>query len=249
MEEGGRRRGGEGYWRGADSCDRWSCEYLRGKLHDPGFLVRIRGQQPQHYVTTPEEYAVQRYEGASTLFGQHELAAYINLTVSNAAYLTSDSISSPDPGPSPPDNRDDALSFIPPVVQDNPPAGQAFGQCIKQPESGSVGSVVRATFVGANPRNDLRLEGTFAAVEKRGDDGTWRQVRSDADWFLTYTWTRKDFLTGTSEVVLEWDSGEDGEGGGVVEKGEYRFRYYGDSRNLIGVVRAFSGVSDAFTLE
>lgn len=23
-----------------------------------------------HYITTPEEYAVQRYEGASTLFGQ-----------------------------------------------------------------------------------------------------------------------------------------------------------------------------------
>lgn len=31
-----------------------------------------------HYVTTPEEYAVQRYEGASTIYGQCEcLTTYI----------------------------------------------------------------------------------------------------------------------------------------------------------------------------
>ena len=169
--------------------------------------------------------------------------------MSNAAYLAPDSTSSPDPGPSPPDNRKDALSFILGVVQDHPPAGHAFGQCTSQPEPGPLGSVVRATFVGANPRNDLRLEQTFAAVEKRADDGTWRQVRSDADWFLTYSWERKNWLTGTSEVVLEWDSAEDGQGGGAVEKGEYRFRYYGDARNLVGGVKAFAGVSDAFKLE
>lgn len=30
-----------------------------------------------HYVTTPEEYSVQRYEGASTIFGQWTLNAYM----------------------------------------------------------------------------------------------------------------------------------------------------------------------------
>ena len=30
-----------------------------------------------HYVTTPEEYAMQRYEGASTIFGQWTLDSYI----------------------------------------------------------------------------------------------------------------------------------------------------------------------------
>lgn len=29
------------------------------------------------YITTPEEYATQHYEGASTLFGPHTLEAYI----------------------------------------------------------------------------------------------------------------------------------------------------------------------------
>ena len=31
------------------------------------------------YVTTFEEYAVQRYEGASTIFGPHTLDAYIQV--------------------------------------------------------------------------------------------------------------------------------------------------------------------------
>lgn len=86
-------------------------------------------------------------------------------------------------------------------------------------------------------------------MEKKGSDGVWERVRSDADWFLTYTWTRKDWLLGSSEVVLEWDTAEDGEAGGVVEKGEYRFRYYGDAKSLVGGVKAFSGVSDGFRLE
>ena len=30
-----------------------------------------------HYVATPEEYTVQRYEGASTIFGQWTLNAYM----------------------------------------------------------------------------------------------------------------------------------------------------------------------------
>ena len=29
-----------------------------------------------HYITTPEEYTAQRYEGASTIFGPHTFQAY-----------------------------------------------------------------------------------------------------------------------------------------------------------------------------
>ncbi|SPO04906.1 probable neutral ceramidase precursor [Cephalotrichum gorgonifer] len=209
---------------------------------EPVVMIGGPANSYAHYVVTPEEYGVQRYEGASTLYGQHTLAAYMNLTVSNAAYLAPDSTSSPPPGPQPPDNRDKAFSFITGVVQDNPPIGRSFGQCIEQPKASSaIGSVVRAKFVAANPRNNLRLEGTYAAVEKKGSDGVWSEVRGDADWFLTFTWTRKDWLLGTSEVVLEWDTAEDGQGGGVVEAGEYRFRYAGDSKNLLGKISAFKG--------
>lgn len=196
-----------------------------------------------HYVATPEEYGIQRYEGASTLFGQWELPAYINLTVSNIQYLAPDSTSSPDPGPKPPDNRNNSLSFITGVVQDNPPLGKAFGDVVTQPSASYArGAVINATFVGANPRNNLRLEGTFAAIEKQdGDD--WTQVRDDADWSLVYTWKRTDTVLGYSEVTISWETEQN------AEPGTYRTKYYGDSKALIGgAITAFEGTSNSYTL-
>jgi neutral ceramidase len=198
-----------------------------------------------HYVTTPEEYAVQRYEGASTLYGQWELPAFINLTLRALPYLSPTATGSPPPGPSPPDNRQRSLSFITGVVQDSAPAGKSFGTIITQPASSySRGAVINATFVGANPRNNLRLEGTFAAVERLGDDGkTWTQVLSDADWRLVYSWRRTNFLLGYSEVTITWETDQQEDAGGT-----YRIRYYGDAKPLIGNIKAFTGTTDAFTL-
>ncbi|KAJ0307860.1 hypothetical protein COL516b_003831 [Colletotrichum fioriniae] len=148
------------------------------------FLLFIVTDSSQHYIATPEEYAIQRYEGASTLFGPNTLPAYINLTVSNIAYLSPSSTSTPAAGPSPPDNRANSLSFITGVVVDGAPAGRSFGQAIGQPSSSYTrGAVVNATFQAANPRNNLRLEGTYAAVEQL-QSGKWVQIRTDADWFL-----------------------------------------------------------------
>jgi neutral ceramidase len=196
-----------------------------------------------HYVATPEEYGIQRYEGASTLYGPWELPAYINLTVSNIKYLASTSTSGPDQGPLPPDNRNTSLSFISPVVLDSAPLGKSFGQVLTQPHpSYARGSVINATFVGANPRNNLRLEGTFAAVEQQQSGGQWVQVRDDWDWSLVLTWTRDSEVLGTSHVDLQWESEMD------VEAGTYRFHYYGDAKGVLGGITAFEGVSDGFSL-
>ncbi|KAH8165841.1 neutral-alkaline non-lysosomal ceramidase [Xylaria polymorpha] len=173
-----------------------------------------------HYVTTPEEYAIQRYEGASTLFGQYELPAYINLTVSNIKYLAPDSTSSPPPGPSPPDNRGKTSSTY------------------------TRGAVVAAVFVGANPRNNLRLEGTFAAIEQLSADGsTWTQARDDTDWSLVYSWKRTNEILGYSEVTISWETGLD------AQPGTYRIKYFGDSKALLtGSITAFTGTSNSFKL-
>ncbi|KAI1374496.1 Neutral/alkaline nonlysosomal ceramidase [Hypoxylon crocopeplum] len=196
-----------------------------------------------HYLTTPEEFGIQRYEGASTLFGQWELPAYINLTVGNIQYLAPGSSGTPDPGPTPPDNRGSSLSFITGVVQDNAPLGKSFGDCTTQPAASySRGAVINATFVGANPRNNLRLEGTFGAIEKQDGD-TWTQVRDDSDWALVYTWTRTNTILGYSEVTISWETEAD------AEPGTYRTKYYGDSKALIGGgITAFEGTSNTFTL-
>ncbi|KAL2131715.1 hypothetical protein VTI74DRAFT_4706 [Chaetomium olivicolor] len=213
--------------------------------HEPLVILGGPANSYAHYVATPEEYAVQRYEGASTLFGQWELPAYINLTLRGLPYLAPDAQGSPPPGPTPPDNRAKSLSFITGVVQDNAPIGKSFGQVLKQPAASSPrGSVVTATFQAANPRNNLRLEGTYAAVEKLGSDGkTWTRVLSDDDWRLVYTWKRTDFVLGYSEVTITWESDAKLDGPGT-----YRIRYYGDAKPLIGKVKAFEGVTNAFSL-
>lgn len=197
-----------------------------------------------HYVTTIEEYQIQRYEGASTLYGQYELNAYINMSISNLHYLAPGATDSPASGPFPPDNRDASYDFIAGVVFDGHPIGSPFGNVITQPNASySVGSVVNVTFQGANPRNNLRLEGTFAAVEQLGSDSsTWTQVRDDSDWFLVYTWERTDTILGYSQVIISWETET------YAEPGTYRVRYYGDQKDIGGAITAFNGTSDEFVL-
>lgn len=197
-----------------------------------------------HYAVTQEEYGVQRYEGASTLYGQWHSDAFIYLSTSNIGFLKSGATPNPPPGPAAPNNVPKTFNFISPVVYDQPPVGRKFGQVITQPKASyTLGSVVNATFTGANPRNNYRLEGTFAAVENLQSDGTWKQVRSDFDWALVYTWVREDGFWGTSRVEISWETESWAQGG------TYRIRYNGDSKTPVTAkIVAFTGVSNTFTL-
>ncbi|KAM0474141.1 hypothetical protein ACHAPX_007856 [Trichoderma viride] len=196
-----------------------------------------------HYCATPEEYDIQRYEGASTLYGRNELNAYINLTVSNMHYLLPNSTATPSQGTLPPDNRNSMISFITGVVQDSSPSGKNFGSVLVQPNpTYSIGAIVNVTFQAANPRNNLRQEQTFAAIEQQGSDGSWTQVRDDSDWFLVYTWRRTNFILGQSEVDITWETY------GNAQPGTYRVKYYGDSKPLIGSISSFTGTSNSFKL-
>lgn len=200
-----------------------------------------------HYIATEEEYSVQRYEGASTLYGPHTLNAYINLTLTYLPHLDSSYSSLPPPsGPQPPININSSYSFITGVVYDSPGFGRSYGQALSSPDSAKVyqpGETVSARFVGANPRNNFRQEGTFAAVE-RYEDGRWVQIRSDRDWALVYRWKRINGLTGSSEVQIEWEVEETGE---FHASQPYRFKYYGDAkRAFTGTISSFEGVSGTF---
>ncbi|KAK3381438.1 Neutral/alkaline nonlysosomal ceramidase [Podospora didyma] len=229
-------------WRDAVKASATSLSLTNGV--EPIVVLGGPANTYAHYVATPEEYGIQRYEGASTLYGPWQLPAYVNLTLQALPYLAPTATGSPPPGPSPPDNRKSSLSFITGVMVDNAPIGTSFGACSAQPKASYTrGAVVNATFVGANPRNNLRLEGTYAAIEKLAADGTtWSQVRSDEDWSLVYTWTRTNFVLGYSSVVISWEtSGSDA-------AGTYRVKYYGDSKPLIGSIKAFFGTSNSFTL-
>lgn len=170
--------------------------------------------------------------------------AYINLTLSHLHYLKPTSDDSPPPGPMPPDNRNVSSSYIKDVPVDAAAPGSNFGDVITQPRSEyATGEVVNVTFVGANPRNNLRLEGTFAAVEQLSGDGkNWTQVRSDADWHLVYTWTQTDEKMAYSSVVISWETGP------ADDASTYRIVYYGDYKTNNGALVPFNGTSQSFAL-
>ncbi|OCK83172.1 Neutral/alkaline nonlysosomal ceramidase [Lepidopterella palustris CBS 459.81] len=197
-----------------------------------------------HYITTEEEYGIQRYEGASTLYGPNTLNAYINATLGFLPYLSDTSTDSSPFGPFPPNNVNRSLSFITGVVFDAAPLFKSFGDVIIEVSTTYTrGAIVSATFVGANPRNNLRLEDTYAAVEKENDDGSWTRVKDDEDWELLFEWTRTNKALGHSNVIISWDTGI-----GDPEPGVYRIKYYGDSKSLGGKITGFEGTSAVFTL-
>ncbi|KAF1951526.1 neutral ceramidase precursor [Byssothecium circinans] len=197
-----------------------------------------------HYIATEEEYGVQRYEGASTLYGPHTLNAYINSTLTYLSYLADTAAGTAPAGPTPPDNRAKSISLITGVVYDGN-GGKSYGQITTDVSASySRSSIVRAVFVGANPRNNLRLEGTFAAVEKQNSDSSWTQIKSDKDWELVYEWKRVNGLLGTSDVTITWDTSVTSPAAGT-----YRLKYYGDAKAALGgAITAFTGTSGVFKL-
>lgn len=241
---------------------RWKEAIAKGAqdnlgVSNPRVVLGAPSNSYAHYVTTEEEYDVQRYEGASTLYGPNELAAYVNLTLTYLPYLGSASdiakLSAIPAGPSPPINTNRSLSFITPVVYDAAPLGKSFGDVTSNPGRGPYkpGDTVNTTFVGADPRNNLRQESTYAAVERRTDSGKWEVVRNDRDWNLVFNWERTNVVLGYSEATIEWqieDEYYSVDDPHPVQSGTYRMHYYGDSKNPLGRITPFEGVGGSFTV-
>lgn len=139
------------------------------------------------YITTLEEYSVQRYEGASTIYGPHTLAAYQQLFTQLATALVK---GTPVPaGPTPRDLSKDQLSFITPVVLDTGNFGKAY---VEVKASYKVGDTVEVVFYGANPRNNLFTGSTYLTVERMNSDNTWSVILTDADWDTKFIWKRHE---------------------------------------------------------
>ncbi|KAJ4768437.1 Neutral ceramidase [Rhynchospora pubera] len=196
------------------------------------------------YVTTFEEYAIQRYEGASTLYGPHTLSAYIQeFRKLASAIAQGQAVSS---FVSPPDLLDKQISLLTPVLVDTTPLGVHFGDVSTDvPENSTFnkGQIVNATFWSACPRNDLLTNGTFALVEML-DSSTneWVPLYDDDDWSLRFKWFRPSKLSSRSYATLEWRIPEN------TPTGVYRLRHFGASKRLFGGVSHFTGTSRAFAV-
>ncbi|MCX4092600.1 neutral/alkaline ceramidase [Nocardia sp. alder85J] len=194
------------------------------------------------YVTTPEEYASQQYEGGETLFGRWTLSAYMQefdrLARALAARVD------PGRGPAPLDwtsgPQPDLLPAVPPDV---PAAGHGFGDVVAAPPpSAAAGQTVSVTFAGAHPNNDLHTGGTYFEVQQQAG-GDWARVFDDNDWCTELHWSRPDGQPAASLIEIRWTVPAG------TAAGRYRIEYTGDSRDSGGAVTRFTGASPEFTID
>ncbi|XP_071530877.1 neutral ceramidase [Panulirus ornatus] len=192
-----------------------------------------------HYVTTWEEYQVQRYEAASTIYGPHTCSAYMQ----QYSYLATAMLQgeTPPPGPSPPDLSDSMITMLPGVVYDGAPPGSTFGDVVAQPYPlAYTGETVTAKFVSGHPRNDVQLGGSFLTVERQNETGHWQVVATDASWQTRFIWDRVSSLLGTSVASVKWDIPAD------TPDGTYRITHSGHHKTLFRGVFPYHGVSHPF---
>ncbi|KAL5233736.1 hypothetical protein ACI65C_001146 [Semiaphis heraclei] len=194
------------------------------------------------YITTPEEYKLQRYEGASTLFGPYTLPIYLKQYSKLAKALLTGDVKL-DPGPEPEDLRSEVWSLLPSPIYDTPMGRHNFGDCIEQPPySATWGQTVKAKFVSGHPRNNPMLEQTFLTVERLTDDLNWNIVATDANWETEFIWKSVSWFWGNSEAEIKWTIPEN------TTPGLYRIRHFGYFKIYFGGGRLgkFFGTSETF---
>ena len=129
------------------------------------------------YLTTPEEYDRQHYEGGSTLFGRAEGVFIQERLIELLQLLVA---GEPAPAPYPDDPQNGLTDDEPPF-----PPGAEAGVAGAQPSA--VERLGHATFAwhGGKRGNDRQLERAFVTIERR-DGGRWR--RADDDLGLRILW-------------------------------------------------------------
>ncbi|MEO6795285.1 MAG: neutral/alkaline non-lysosomal ceramidase N-terminal domain-containing protein [Mycobacterium sp.] len=211
------------------------ADIVGAELHE--VLVAGYSNGYLHYVTTPEEYQEQRYEGGSTMFGRWELAA-LQQVAAGLATAMREQRSAPAGNPAAePARRRSSRRRVDPDV---PAAGHQFGDILDPPRSRyQPGATVQAVFAGAYPNNDLRRGGTYLRVERETGDG-WSTVADDGDWSTTFRWRRAGRRGST--ITVTWTVPSD------TAAGRYRLLYQGDARQQDGRLSAFTGATEPFDI-
>ncbi|KAJ3209164.1 Dynein regulatory complex subunit 4 [Entophlyctis luteolus] len=231
------------------------------------------------YVTTREEYQIQRYEGGSTIYGPHTLGAYQKLFKQMAMSFKNSSKNLE--ATQPPKIPKYEISLVTPVVLDIADTGKKFGDVVVEPaliyvisssksdiskgnDSGRLGdgkvylriknetATARCTFVCAHPRN-----GVGKLSESSGRTATFMTVEKQDDQNKNLWVT---FLTDA-----EWDTKFEWSRKGVagseciasweigrtvpVVAGRYRIGIAGVARTMFGGEREFRGHSRDFVVE
>ena len=189
------------------------------------------------YVTTPQEYDAQLYEGASTHFGRATLPAYQQELARLADDLRTGTPSTS--AAAPPDLSGRQRVRNPAArLPDTAPPGRRVGDVITQPAATNrIGHTVTAGFYSACPNNDTRNGSTFCEVQRQTNDG-WTTIADDNDWATTFAWKRLLFTVSRAHISWTIPPG--------TPAGTYRILHHADARDRTGAVVPVTGTTTPF---
>lgn len=225
------------------------AKLIEGGGFDPkNGVVVIAGLANEYssYVTTYEEYQVQRYEAASTLYGPYTHAGYVQEAVHLADALSNGV--QPDQGPNPANLMQHQVSLLPNPLPDTAPIGTAFGSVKSDVDTKytlTPDLVISATFWSANARNNMRLGGTYLTVERLEKDGSWKVIATDSEFETRFIHNRSSMFSLHYTATVEWRPAQSLK---QVISGSYRLRHFGDRKHFTGRVTSFEGTSQVFEL-
>lgn len=164
------------------------------------------------YVATREEYEVQNYEGAATLFGPWTQAAYQQEFARLAADIAAGRPSETHEKPT--EMRGKVRPTPLEAKADNPPDSGKYGDVVEdaKPEY-RAGDHATASFRSGNPQNGYRPERQYAAIEQKSGDA-WKPVAVDGDWEVKLRWKN-------GVATIEWAIPQD------AKAGDYRIVHHG----------------------
>jgi len=186
------------------------------------------------YITTPEEYRLQQYEGGHTLHGRWSLPAYQQIVSQLAAALESGAPVASHIAYD--DWRGKSLGLPLPSGAGKPlPHGARFGELLTpMAPRYRVGDTVTAKFWSTNPTAHFPKGTNYLLVERKTASG-WSRVADDGDWTTRVRWQLE---AGAYVAALSWAIPQD------TPSGEYRLLHVGhDTRGV-----QFSGTSAPFEI-
>lgn len=169
------------------------------------------------YITTPEEYMLQQYEGGHTLHGRWSLPAYQQIVSQLAAALES---GAPVTSATVYDDWRGLSSglALPTGGVNTPPSGARLGEAIMQVDPRyHPGQAVTARFWSTNPTVSFPRGKNYMLVERSTAAG-WRQVADDSDWSTRVRW---QLNSGAYVAELSWTIPQG------TTLGEYRVSHFG----------------------
>ena len=233
---------------------------VKSVLGDEVKYVVIAGYSNDYagYITTPEEYAVQQYEGGHTLFGPWTLPGFLQEIdrLTRALAEGTPVMGSADQG----DLRGVTDSVPLGNDYDEPPADAFFGELVMPPQgSYAPGDSMSVSFWTGHPDNLLRREDPYVEVQQL-DDADWATVATESDWSTQLRWTQAHRMIPPYDpldpfatppppineaftVSITWKIPED------ADAGTYRVIFHGSEKQEEGSeVRSFIAESPSFQI-